>query len=302
MARIFVITDRRSEWKALVSGAYSISGEKPLVVTADKAIAQAAADFGADAALMSGAEVFWNYTDTIAALVEELQPAGCFFGTSPDCRLVSGRLAAKLGISAIPDAKSIDNTYAIEHLIYGGSVVQTSKSTGKQFVALFGPGQFEEAAIPEQGTVMNVDYVEPKWQIAVKEKKTKEISAVDLTAAKRIVAVGLGISKKEDLDMVRELAALLQAEMACTRPIAEGLDWMEPERYIGISANFVKPDLYISLGISGQVQHTVGITDSKVILSVNKDPDCAMMKQYSDYCVAEDLYKIVPALIERLKK
>jgi len=76
---------------------------------------------------------------------------------------------------------------------------------------------------------------------------------------------------------------------------------MEHERYIGLSNVFIKPDLYIAIGISGQVHHTVGVTDSKTIVAINKNKDCPMMKQ-SDYYIADDLYKVVPLLIEKLKE
>lgn len=303
MAKIFVITEKVNELKGLISGAFAVGGERPAVVTFSSALADAAIAAGADVFLMGpGGDALWEYLDTIAALVEREQPAGCFFGLSQDCRLTAGRLAARLGITAFPDAKSIDENFAVSHLIYGGAAIQTNRSAGQQCIALFGPGQFDEKDFPPEGTVREVPFVEPKWRIRVTDRKEKEAVAVDLASAKRIVAVGLGLSKQEDLEMVRELADLLRAEVACTRPIAEGLGWMEPERYIGISANFVKPDLYLALGISGQVQHTVGITDSKVVVSINRDGECAMMKQYADYCAAADLYQVVPALIRQLKE
>jgi len=303
MAKILILTDKTEELRELISGGFSIGGERPAVVTPCREMAEEAIAGGADAYLMEpDGDTLWDYLDTIADLTGREQPAGWFFGLSQDCRLLAGRLAARLGVTAFPDAKSMDDAFATTHLVYGGAAIQTNRSVKAPFIVLFGPGQFEPESHPGEGSIQEVAFVPPKWRIRVTGKREKETTAVNLPAAKRIVAVGLGLSKQEDLPMVRELADLLQAELACTRPIAEGLGWMAPERYIGISANFVKPDLYLALGISGQVQHTVGITDSKVVVSVNKDPECAMMKQHSDYCVAGDLYQIVPALIEKLKQ
>ena len=306
MAKMMILTDRLSQLKELISGAYALAGARPTVVTSDRATEEAALAAGADVCrIVPAGQTVWEELDTVAGLAEEMKPDAIFLGTSQNCRLMAGRLAARLGVTAWPDAKSVeivDGVVMTTHLIYGGDAVLTARNAEKPCIALFGPGQFEETAHPADGTVREVPLIAPKWTIQVRETRKKESGLVDLATAKRIVAVGLGIAKEEDLEMVRELAGLLEAELGCTRPIAEGLNWMSPAQYIGISANFVKPELYLALGISGQVQHTVGIADSRVVVSVNKDPDCAMMKKYADYCLAGDLYEIVPALIRQLKQ
>jgi electron transfer flavoprotein alpha subunit len=100
--------------------------------------------------------------------------------------------------------------------------------------------------------------------------------------------------------MINELAQLLGAEIGCTRPLAEGLDWLPRERYIGVSGAFLKADLYVGVGVSGQIQHMVGVTDSRVIVAVNKD-DHAPVFEFADYGIVGDLYQVVPALIAALK-
>ena len=93
---------------------------------------------------------------------------------------------------------------------------------------------------------------------------------------------------------------MLEAEIGCTRPLAEGLDWYPRERYIGVSGAFIKPDLYMGIGVSGQVQHTVGVTDSRVIVAINKDKNAAIFHQ-ADYGIVGDLYAFLPAFISALK-
>jgi electron transfer flavoprotein alpha subunit len=100
--------------------------------------------------------------------------------------------------------------------------------------------------------------------------------------------------------MIQELADLLGAEMACTRPLAEGLGWMPRERYIGISGAMIKPDLYLGIGVSGQAQHTIGMSESQVVVAINRDRSAPLVAQ-SDYAIAGDLYEVVPALIRALK-
>lgn len=90
------------------------------------------------------------------------------------------------------------------------------------------------------------------------------------------------------------------AELACSRPLAEGADWMSADRYIGVSGQSVAPDLYIAVGISGQIQHTVGMVDSKVVVAVNND-DKAPIFEGADYGIVADLYEALPAIVEAAK-
>ena len=101
--------------------------------------------------------------------------------------------------------------------------------------------------------------------------------------------------------MINELAQALNAEVACTRPLAEGLDWLPRERYIGISGANIRPDLYLGVGVSGQVQHMIGMRDSRVVVAINKDKEAPIFAQ-ADYGIVGDLYEIVPALIKAIKE
>ncbi len=124
---------------------------------------------------------------------------------------------------------------------------------------------------------------------------------MDLSKAKRVVGVGRGLAAQDDLKMVHELAAVLNAEVGCSRPIAEGENWMERERYIGVSGVLLKSDLYLTLGISGQIQHMVGGNGAKVIVAINKDK----MRQSSTMPTTvwwAISYKVVPALISQLSR
>jgi electron transfer flavoprotein alpha subunit len=124
--------------------------------------------------------------------------------------------------------------------------------------------------------------------------------AVDITEAKIIVCVGRGVEKKEDVELARELAQVLGGEVACSRPVAEELRWLPEEVYLGISGKKVKPDLYVGVGVSGQIQHVTGIRDSKVIFAINKDENAPIFEA-ADYGIVGDLYQVVPKLIQELK-
>jgi electron transfer flavoprotein alpha subunit len=124
--------------------------------------------------------------------------------------------------------------------------------------------------------------------------------AVDLSQAERIVSVGRGIKGQEHLDLVRKLATALGAELAASRPICDA-GWLPMERQVGSSGQTVAPKLYLALGISGAIQHLVGMKGSRTIVAVNKDPDAPIF-EVADYGIVGDLFEVVPALLNELNK
>ncbi|WP_226963138.1 FAD-binding protein [Sutterella seckii] len=113
------------------------------------------------------------------------------------------------------------------------------------------------------------------------------------------VGVGRGIAKEADLALADALAKAIGAEVGCSRPIAEGEHWMERERYIGVSGVLLKGDVYVALGISGQIQHMVGVNDCGTIIAVNKDKNAPIFN-YCDYGIVGDIYKVLPELTKAL--
>ena len=111
--------------------------------------------------------------------------------------------------------------------------------------------------------------------------------------------VGRGLAQEADLELCRKLAAALGAEVGCSRPVAENNKWLPKSNYMGITGVQVKPELIVALGVSGQIQHIGGINKSRVIVAVNKDKSAPIFKN-ADFGVVGDLYKVVPALIEKL--
>lgn len=125
-------------------------------------------------------------------------------------------------------------------------------------------------------------------------------SEVDLASAKRIVSVGRGFKAREDLRLAEELAEALGAEVACSRPLAEGVDWMPKSRYVGISGQTVHPDLYLAIGISGQMQHIAGASGARTIVAINSDAQAPIFGE-ADYGLVADLYEAVPAVTAALR-
>jgi len=124
--------------------------------------------------------------------------------------------------------------------------------------------------------------------------------AVDLTAAEIIVSVGRGIKEKENIPIVEELAKALGAELAASRPICDS-GWLPMERQVGSSGQTVSPKVYMAIGISGAIQHLVGMKGAKTIVAINKDSNAPIF-EVADYGIVGDLFEIVPALVEEVKK
>jgi electron transfer flavoprotein alpha subunit len=129
-------------------------------------------------------------------------------------------------------------------------------------------------------------------------QETKQ--AVDLSQAERIVAVGRGIKSQENLQIAEKLAKALGAEVAASRPICDS-GWLPMERQIGSSGQTVAPRLYVALGISGAIQHLVGMKGSRTIVAINKDADAPIF-EVADYGIVGDLFEVVPAIIAELEK
>ena len=124
--------------------------------------------------------------------------------------------------------------------------------------------------------------------------------AVDLTAADIIVSVGRGIKEADNIPVVQKLAEVLGAELAASRPICDN-GWLPMERQVGSSGQTVSPKLYLAVGISGAIQHLVGMKGSKTVVAINKDPEAPIF-EVADYGIVGDLFQVVPALVEEIQK
>ncbi len=175
---------------------------------------------------------------------------------------------------------------------FGGLSLETYTVSGAVVVAESG-GEFAAEVAPV--TTVDASHLEVST-VSVQESG---VGAVDLAGAKRIVACGRGFKEEGDLSLARDLAAVIGGEIACSRPLAEGNAWLSKDRYVGVSGMKVAPEIYIALGISGQVQHTSGMVDSKVVVAVNSDENAPIFN-ISDYGIVGDIYEVIPALTAAL--
>lgn len=240
-----------------------------------------------------------DYTDSFIAFAKKEEPEMFVFEPTKRCKVIAGRLAAALKTSVLTDVMEIKNGIS-KRMVYGGTAIQQEKPVGKTAIAMIGVGVFAMAEADVGTEVGAIDFVAPKVRMSVVRVDKKEASKVNLAGAKKVISVGRGFAAAEDLAMAQELAAAIGAEVGCTRPIAEGEGWMPKETYIGVSGLMIAPDVYIAIGVSGQVQHMVGANRAKTVIAINKDKNAPIFEQV-DYGLVADLYKVLPVLITKLK-
>ena len=305
----WVFAEKPALTAELIGAAQSLAEETAAVVLGAREQAE-------DALKLGAARVYWlgeqpedrlvdDYVLTLEKLVQFHSPDLFLIEGTRRGRAIAGRLAARLNVTTLTDVTAFeqyDEDLAATHLIFGGGAVRVDRTSCGMVLATVNPGTFTASAGEGSsgGDIIEVPYVEPPWQVKLVERKTRPPASVNLGRAKKIVCAGRGLAKQEDLGMVQELANLLGAELACTRPLAEGFDWLPRERYIGISGAQVKPDLYLGVGVSGQVQHQIGMNGSRVVVAINKDTNAPIF-QNADYGIPADLYAILPELIQALK-
>ena len=238
------------------------------------------------------------YEDCVPAfqeVVQAEQPTLILARMSKRTQCVAGRLAVRLGVPVVTDASRVkldDEGVEAAHMAYGGAAERVEHARGMAIV-LVGSGVFEIDEAPAAGTVERAAASIEPGPIKLVGRQEKQEEVVDLGSAKVVVCVGRGIQNKQNLGKAQEYAARIGGETACTRPIAEGEGWMAHSRYLGVSGAVVKPDVYIGLGVSGQVQHTVGMAESQFVVAVNKDKNAPLMK-HCDLGLVADLEKVLP--------
>ena len=241
------------------------------------------------------------YAEAIYQLAQRHGPDLILVDSSKRGKELSARLATKLRAGCVPDCLRLDveqGRVVADRMVYGGRAVSTQACKTPAVVAV-APHAFEAKAVEKAGEVVEVEVDVPSPALQLVETRAREVSGAALEEAEVVVAGGRGIEKREDLKLLQELAEVLNGEVGCTRPLAEDRGWFTD--WIGLSGRKIKPNLYIAVGISGAIQHVAGIRDAKIIVSINTDEE-APINQVADYIVNADLYEVVPALVEAIKR
>lgn len=239
------------------------------------------------------------YAGPVAELLRSRGAKLVLLDAGAQSRLLAGQVAAQLGVSPVTvTGITPGEPLVVTRMAFGGLATATEEISSEVAVLVVTPGVLPASDAAGAGAAETVP-AEPAPGLTLVETRAKAGGTVNLAAAKRVVGVGRGFAAEADLELARELSAKLGAELACSRPLAEGVDWMPAERYLGVSGATIKPDLYLAIGISGQVQHMVGVNNAKVIVAVNKDKNAAIFS-HADFGVVGDLYQVLPELTKNL--
>jgi electron transfer flavoprotein alpha subunit len=237
-------------------------------------------------------------------LIRELQPAYILFPHSYQVRDFVPRLATRFNAMLISDVTAIEPGPTFVRQLFQGKMngAYRHNGSGPCFLSIQA-GAFRADSSGGAGT-MPIHAFNPTVEAGDIRTKPGEpfrgsAQTVDLGSAPLIVAVGRGIKEAENLSLVQELASTLGAEVAASRPICDN-GWLPMERQVGSSGQTVAPKLYVAIGISGAIQHLVGMKGSQCIVAINKDPEAPIF-EVADYGIVGDLFEVVPALTEALK-
>ncbi|MFO7291857.1 MAG: electron transfer flavoprotein subunit alpha/FixB family protein [Actinomycetes bacterium] len=241
----------------------------------------------------------------IAARCESEAPDLILFGQTYTDRDVAGRLAARLGRSVLSNASDVelrDEAVVTTHEISGGTQIATAEVAGeKPHIVLVRPKSFPvEPAGGGAPQVEKLDLPDVGRSAArIVEHHVEEREGPQLEDAAVIVSGGRGLGSAEAFGMVERLAKLLNAATGATRAIVDA-GWVPYAMQVGQTGKTVKPDVYIACGISGAMQHLVGMKDSKTIIAINKDPDAPIFS-IADLGIVGDVHNVLPKLIEALE-
>lgn len=244
------------------------------------------------------------YTQTLAQLLQEVNPDVIFMGHTSLGKDLAPRLAARfqLGlISDVTDIEDIGGEVIFTRPIYAGKAFQKKKIVDKQIFATIRPNNIPVSNADINRTAKQIEFsVEIKdVKTIVKEVVRKATSGVDLSEAKIVVSGGRGVKSPEGFAPLKELADVLGAAVGASRGACDA-DYCDYSLQIGQTGKVVTPDLYIACGISGAIQHIAGMSNSKVIVAINKDPEAPIFS-IADYGIVGDLFEVVPYLTEEFK-
>jgi electron transfer flavoprotein alpha subunit len=278
----------------LGSGVDAVTGEVAAadvaeVITVDDA---ALKDYTADGFVLA-----------LQALVEAENPERVFLPHTYQTRDFAPALAARINRPLVTDCVAVKDGGYVRPMFQGK--LQADVAVDGPHLATFQIGAFRADAMKRGGspaairkTSVTIDAAKIRQRPEAPFKEAKQ--AVDLSQAERIVSVGRGIKGQEHLQLAQQLAQAMGAEIAASRPICDA-GWLPMDRQIGSSGQTVAPRLYVALGISGAIQHLVGMKGARTIVAINKDPEAPIF-EIADYGIAGDLFEVVPAMIAELNK
>lgn len=245
-----------------------------------------------------------GYGQAFMAVIDQEQPEGLVFGHTAVGKDLSPKIASKLQAGLISDVTSIegegDDAVFVRPIYSGKAFEKVKNKEGVVFITVR-PNNIAPLAQEERsGDVSSLSVDITNLRTIIKNVVRKSAEGVDLSEAKVIVAGGRGVKSADGFAPLQELANLLGGAVGASRGACDA-DYVDYSLQIGQTGKVVTPDLYIAAGISGAIQHLAGMSNSKVIVAINKDPEANIFK-VADYGIVGDLFEVIPMLTEEFKK
>jgi electron transfer flavoprotein alpha subunit len=305
----------RASWEAVACAQQAAAGEPVSIVVLGAAVGEAArqlAEAGAGDVLTVEEPALAPYTPDaqVAALAAVIAQTGArlvVMAHTYQARDYAPRLAARLRAPLVADVIGVngsgDGATFLRPMFQGKLVAEVSPRAGGPAIVTCQIGAFRAdsvargAAAAAKGLAVTFD-ASSRQTVEAPFQEARQ--AVDLGQAERIVAVGRGIKSQDQIPLAESLAAAMGAELAASRPICDN-GWLPMDRQVGSSGQTVAPKLYVALGISGAIQHLVGMKGSRTVVAINKDADAPIF-EVADYGIVGDLFEIVPAITAEIEK
>ena len=276
----------------------------------DRSLAEQLAHYGADQIdLLTNEELNEYTTDAFTQALTQVinieKPDAVLLGHTAIGRDLAPRVAARLGLGLISDCTDVEvkgDEVAFVRPIYAGKAFQTKKVSEGMIFATIRPNNIEkgEPDTSRSAEISNVDVDITDIRTIIKDVVKKTTGTIDLTEAKIIISGGRGVKSAEGFKPLSELAEVLGAAVGASRAACDA-GYCDYSMQIGQTGKVVTPDLYIACGISGAVQHLAGMSNSKIIVAINKDPEAPIFK-VADYGIVGDLFEVLPLLTEEFSK
>ncbi|MBT2681895.1 electron transfer flavoprotein subunit alpha/FixB family protein [Bacillus sp. ISL-35] len=246
-----------------------------------------------------------GFSQALMAVIEQENPEGIIFGHTSLGKDLAPKVASKLGSGLISDAVAVEEAggnLVFTRPIYSGKAFEKKIVTDGLVFATIRPNNIAplEQDAGKSGEVSTVSAEIKDLRTIIKDVVRKATEGVDLSEAKVVVAGGRGVKSEEGFEPLKELADVLGGAVGASRGACDA-DYCDYSLQIGQTGKVVTPDLYIAAGISGAIQHLAGMSNSKVIVAINKDPEANIFK-VADYGIVGDLFEVVPMLTEEFKK